>query len=71
MMKGEQMAVNNFRPRKYEDFEIVDASKNTVGHVRVKPSGLLWSRGGKHGYVGVTLAAFAKFMETHGKKQRK
>lgn len=37
------MSVNSFCPRKYEDHEIVVASNKVVGHIRVKPSGVLWS----------------------------
>ena len=33
--------VNSFRPKKYEDHEIVDSDGNVVGHIRVKPSGIL------------------------------
>lgn len=45
------MAVNSFRPRKYEDHEIVDDEDKVVGHVRVKPSGVLWSpKNGKDWY---------------------
>ena len=65
------MAVNSFRPRKYEDHEIVDGSNKTVGHVRVKASGILWSpKNGKNWY-GVSLAEFASYMETNGTKQKK
>lgn len=65
------MAVNSFRPRKYEDHEIVDASNKVVGHIRVKPSGILWSpKNGKNWY-GVSLTEFAAFIEEKGKKQSK
>lgn len=65
------MSVNSFRPRKFDDFEIVDAETKVVGHIRVKPSGVLWApSNGKHWY-GVSLEKFAAFMEEHGKKQRK
>lgn len=65
------MSVNSFRPKKFEDHEIVDDENNVVGHVRVKPSGILWSpRSGKHWY-GVSLDAFDAFMTTKGKKQKK
>ena len=35
------MSVNSFRTRKCEDFEIVDANTKVVGHIRLKPSGVL------------------------------
>lgn len=65
------MATNSFRPRKYEDHEIVDSNGYVVGHIRVKPSGVLWSPKGGKGYYGVPLATFAEFMETNGEKQSK
>jgi hypothetical protein len=54
------MAVNSFRPKKYEDFEIVDAGGKAVGAIRVKPSGILWSPKGKHNWL-----------EKNGKEQEK
>ncbi|HCS09749.1 MAG TPA: hypothetical protein DIW67_21870 [Pseudomonas sp.] len=65
------MATNSFRPKKYEDHEIVDADGKVVGHVRVKPSGVLWSPKNGKGWYGVTLDAFAEFMEKNGGKQSK
>jgi len=64
------MAVNSFRPRKYEDHSIVDDSNRVVGHVRVKPSGILWLPKGGHDWYGVPLAVFADFMEAKGKKKK-
>lgn len=65
------MATNSFRPRKYEDHEIVGPDGKVVGHVRVKPSGVLWSPKNGKGWYGVSLAQFAQFMETNGDKQSK
>lgn len=65
------MSVNSFRPRKYEDHEIVDASNKVVGHIRVKPSGVLWSPKNGKDWYGISLAEFADFVERNGKKQKK
>ena len=65
------MAVNSFRPRKYEDHEIVDSGNKVVGHIRVKPSGLLWSPKNGKDWYGISLAKFAEFVEKQGKKQSK
>ena len=65
------MATNSFRPRKFEDHEIVDANNKVVGHIRVKPSGLLWSPKNGKDWYGVSLKAFAEFCESNGKKQTK
>ncbi len=63
--------VKSFAPRKFEDHTIVDAGNKVVGHIRVKPSGILWSpRSGKDWY-GVGLEEFTRFIEQHGKKQKK
>ncbi|MEJ0013757.1 MAG: hypothetical protein WDM94_14300 [Bauldia sp.] len=65
------MSVNAFRPKKFEDFEIVDASSKVVGHLRVKPSGILWGQKGGKKWFGVTLKQFAEFAEAKGKAQGK
>jgi len=65
------MTTNSFRPKKFEDHEIVDADKKVVGHIRVKPSSILWSPKNGHDWYGVSLEAFAKFAEATGKKQKK
>ncbi len=65
------MSVNNFRPRKFEDFEIVDAEGKVVGHVRVKPSSVLWAPANAKVWYGLPLKEFADYMEQHGKKQVK
>ena len=65
------MSVNNFRPRKFEDHEIVDGDGRVVGHVRVKPSGILWAPANSKVWYGVPLGSFASWMTENGKKQRK
>lgn len=65
------MATNSFRPRKYYDHEIVDGEGKIVGHIRVKPSGILWSPKNGKDWIGVSLAEFSEFMEKTGKKQKK
>lgn len=65
------MSINNFKPRKFEDFEIVDADGLVVGHIRVKPSGVLWASANSKVWHGVSLDRFARFMEEHGTKQKK
>jgi hypothetical protein len=53
------MSTNSFRPRKFEDHEIVDDKNKVVGHIRVKPSGILWSPKNGGGWYGVSLVDFA------------
>jgi hypothetical protein len=65
------MSVNSFRPKKFEDFEIVDDQQRVVGHIRVKPSGILWAPAHAKVWYGVSLKAFTQFMEANGKKQDK
>lgn len=65
------MATNSFRPRKYEDHEIVDDKNKVVGHIRVKPSGILWSPKNGKDWYGVSLNEFSLYMEENGKKQGK
>jgi hypothetical protein len=65
------MAVNKFRPKKFEDFEIIDAKDQVVGHIRVKPSGVLWAPRGSHQWYGLSLKEFADYMEQNGTPQSK
>jgi len=65
------MAVSSFRPRKYEDHEIVDSEDKVIGHVRVKPSGILWSPKNGKDWYGISLSEFAEYVQKNGKKQRK
>jgi hypothetical protein len=65
------MSLNSFRPRKFEDHEIVDTEQRVVGHIRVKPSSVLWSPKNGKDWYGISLDAFADFLEKNGKKQRK
>lgn len=65
------MAVNNFRPQKYHDHEIVDDQNRVVGHIRVKPSGVLWAPANSKVWYGVSLGQFAEHMENAGKTQKK
>lgn len=62
---------NEFASQKYVDHAIVDGEGKKVGDIRVKPSGILWSKKGAHGWKRVTLEEFAAFMEQHGADQDK
>ena len=64
------MSVNNFRPRKYEDHEIVDGNNKVVGHIRVKPSGILWAPSNSKQWYGVSLNEFSEWIEKQGKRQK-
>lgn len=65
------MAVNSFRPRKFDDFEIVDGENKVVGHIRVKPSGVLWADKNGKVWHGLSLNQFVTFAKEHGKTQTK
>lgn len=65
------MAGNKFKPKKHEDFEIVDSNGKKVGSIRLKPSGILWKPKGVHSWSSVALDTFAQFMEENGKTQTK
>ena len=62
---------NRFEPEKYHDLKIVTNSCETIGHIRVKPSGVLWAPKNAKKWYGVDLDAFAAFMEREGKPQLK
>lgn len=65
------MAINSFRPRTFEDHEILDGNHKVVGHVRVKPSGILWAPANSKVWYRVDLACFREFMEAQGNRQKK
>jgi hypothetical protein len=65
------MTISAFRPRKFEDHETVDGAGKVFGHIRVKPSGVLWSPKNGKDWYGVSLAVFSVFMENSGKKLKK
>jgi hypothetical protein len=69
--RNARVSVNEFRPRKYEDFEIVDADGAKVGEVRVKPSGILWKPKHSRKWFGIDLDTFASYMQQNGKEQDK
>ena len=63
--------VNSFQPKKYEDHEILDSERKVVGHIRVKPSGILWSpKNGKDWYK-LSLTKFAEIAESQGTRTKK
>lgn len=63
--------VNSFAPRKFEEHTLVDADNKIVGHIRVKPSGILWSPKNGKDWYGLGLDDFAKIIVREGKKQSK
>lgn len=63
--------VNSFAPKKYEEHTLVDADNKVVGHIRVKPSGILWSPKNGKAWYGLGLDDFAAILEREGKKQSK
>jgi hypothetical protein len=69
LQKEAIVSANSFRPRKFEDFEIVDEDDKVVGHIRVKPSSVLWAPSNAKTWYGVSLKLFAAFMEHNGKRQ--
>ncbi|MFO0914167.1 MAG: hypothetical protein U0795_14505 [Pirellulales bacterium] len=62
---------NRFDPEKYYDHKIVDDEGAVVGHIRVKPSGVLWAPKNAKVWYGVTMEQFGQFMQAKGKTQKK
>jgi hypothetical protein len=63
--------VKSFAPKKFEEHTLVDADNRIVGHIRVKPSGILWSPKNGKDWYGLGLEEFAEIIERDGKKQKK
>lgn len=63
--------VNSFSPSKVQDTTIVDAEGKTVGHIRVKPSGVLWAPSNSKVWYGLSLDQLDTLAKERGKKQKK
>ncbi|WP_148041026.1 hypothetical protein [Montanilutibacter psychrotolerans] len=69
--KAATKRVNSFAPKKFEEHHIVDSDGKVVGHVRVKPSGILWSPKNGKDWYGLSLSDFGDYAVKNGKKQSK
>jgi hypothetical protein len=62
-----------FQSSESEDFTIPEMQNGkvvgTIGHIRVKPSGVLWADKGGHQWHRLSIAEFAALAKKHGKKQ--
>ncbi len=65
------MSANSFKTKKFVDRTILDENDKVVGHVRVKPSGILWAPANSKVWYTVDLDDFAQFMTTKGSQQTK
>ena len=63
--------VNSFSPSKVQDTTIVDSDGKTVGHIRVKPSGVLWAPSNSKVWYGLSLDQLDSLAKEQGKKQKK
>ena len=62
---------NKFEPSKYHDHRIVAEDGTVVGHIRVKPSGVLWSPKSAKVWYGLSVEKFGGLMVEKGKRQKK
>jgi hypothetical protein len=69
--KSSSKRISSFAPKNFEDHTIVDTDGKIIGHVRVKPSTILWSPKNGKDWYGVSLKAFGDFAVESGKKQSK
>jgi hypothetical protein len=62
-----------FKVSESQDFTIIDEKPNkkpeTVGHVRVKPSGVLWADKSGQDWYRLSISDFATLAKKFGKKQ--
>jgi len=52
------------------DFTILDGNGNVYGHLRIKPSNILWKPRSDRSYYNVTIEDFAGWMTTTTKAYR-
>ncbi len=62
---------NQFQPSKFHEHRIVTDSGSVVGHIRVKPSGVLWAPKGAKVWYGLSIEKFGELMQSQGKVQKK
>lgn len=63
--------VNSFSPSKVQDTTIVDTEGKIVGHIRLKPSGVLWAPSNSKVWYGLSLDQIDTLAKEQGKKQKK
>ncbi len=51
-----------FKSLEYFEETILDDKNDTIGTVRIKPSGILWKPKGQHKYYAVTLEQFKEWI---------
>lgn len=54
--------INRFKDRMFTEETIVDEEGEVVGHLRIKPSGILWKPKGSQKYFSVPLKRFAEWI---------
>jgi hypothetical protein len=57
---------NTFRWPNHEDFTILDANNQVIGHVRVKPTSISYKPSGRGKWRQIKLDRFAELAEEHG-----
>jgi len=62
---------NKFEPNKFHDHRIVAEDGSVVGHIRVKPSGVLWSPKSAKVWYGLRIDKFGEMMVQSGTAQKK
>ena len=63
--------VNSFAQPKLQDHTILDADGKVVGHVRVKPSGMLWAPRDSKVWYRLSLEQFAAHAVSIGNTKKK
>lgn len=61
---------NQFARQDHYDHKILNEDGKVIGHIRVKPSGVLWCPKSSHQWYGLTLEQFANYAEKNGRKQK-
>ena len=60
-----------FRASESQDFTIIDLNDENkiIGHVRVKPSGILWADKSGQTWYRLSIKKFAELAKKHGTEQ--
>jgi hypothetical protein len=60
-----------FKLPESQDYTVIDADTgSTEGHIRIKPSGVLWKGKSGQTWYRLSLKEFAELAVKHGKKQK-
>lgn len=61
----------SFKLPESQDYTIIDTDNGSViGHIRIKPSGVLWAEKSSRTWHKLSIKEFSELAKKHGKQQK-